>query len=384
MLSNDQLYVLECLRSSLGRKEKPDDSAIENEKQVAGIILKNSILLTVYKHLSPSIQDLLKLQYISAIKQSITQDYEGKRIVQKVTEKGFTCIGLKGWENRKLYPEFTMRQMSDVDFLIWPYDYSEIKRIMLDLGFNSGKRESANKNDTFRKNTVSVETHKRITESPEPNILEWEKGLIDRSDGVHLSSEDFYIHHIIHLHHDFGNGSLGLRRIADTWLLQKTEMDKEKVDAVLEKLNLRVFNDRMVRLCKACLGEDSMDEQSEYLIQHACKYGIFGTEKSYKTARVVTRGKIKKGKFAALRDAVFMPYENMKVLYPQLEKHPVLLPFCWAKRLLLKSSKLKRNIKKMDYSVVTDDSYEEIERFFAVGGYNTQTEGKSRRRFLDD
>ena len=172
------------------------------------------------------------------------------------------------------------------------------------------------------------------------------------------------------MHHDFGNGALGLRRIADTWLLQKTEMDKQKVDEALEKLNLRVFNDHMVRLCKACFEADSMDEQSKYLLQHACRYGIFGTEKLYKTARVVSRGEIDKGRTAALKDAVFMPYDNMKVLYPQLETHPGLLPYYWTKRLLLKSRKLKRNIRKLDYSIVTDESYKEIERFFAAGGYN--------------
>ncbi len=373
MLSNDQLYVIACLRSSLERIENPDDSLIESEKQIVEIVLRNSILLTVYRSLSSSIQDMLKQQYHAALKQSITQDYEGKRIVQKIIEEGFTCIGLKGWELRNLYPDFTMRQMSDIDLLISPYDFTEIKRIMSDLEFNSRKGESASKHDTFRKNTVSVETHKRLTESPDLSILEWEKGLLERTvktDSVHLSGEDFYIHHIIHMHHDFGNGALGLRRIADTWLLQKTEMDKQKVDAVLEKLNLRVFHDHMVRLCKACFEEDSMDEQSEYLIQHACRYGIFGTERSYKTARVVSRGEIDKGRSAALKDAVFMPYDNMKVLYPQLETHPGLLPFYWTKRLLLKSRKLKRNIRKLNYSIVTDESYKEIERFFAAGGYN--------------
>jgi len=72
-------------------------------------------------------------------------------------------------------------------------------------------------NDTFRKGSVSVETHKRLTETGDPVLLEWEKGLLERAvDGIRLSDEDFYIHHIIHMHHDFGNGSLGLRRVTDT------------------------------------------------------------------------------------------------------------------------------------------------------------------------
>lgn len=261
--------------------------------------------------------------------------------------------------------------MTDVDLYISPYDFETIRKIMSGLEFDCGIQESASKNDTFRKGSVSVETHKRLTETGDPVLLEWEKGLLERAvDGIRLSDEDFYIHHIIHMHHDFGNGSLGLRRIADTWLLQKVEMDKRAVSATLAELGLSVFNDRMVQLSKACLGDIPMDEKSEYLLEHACKYGIFGTEKSYKTARVVARGEIGKGRLAALKDAVLPPYDNMKVMYPELEKHPVLLPYYWSKRLIGKSHKLKKNVKKMDYSIVTEESYQEMQMFLYAGGYN--------------
>lgn len=370
MLSNDQLYVLSCLRSSLREDAAPDDTIAISELSVIDTILRNGILLTVYNHLSPSIKEELKLKYNMAMKQSITQDYEGKLIVRRMREEGITCIGLKGWELRDLYPEFTMRQMSDIDLLLAPYNFSRVRAIMTDLGFSSGEKESPSKNDTFRKNTVSVETHKRLTESPNPAIVAWEEGLLERADGFQLSKEDFYTHHMIHMHHDFGNGSLGLRRIADTWLLQKVEMDKRAVSATLAELGLSVFNDRMVQLSKACLGDIPMDEKSEYLLEHACKYGIFGTEKSYKTARVVARGEIGKGRLAALKDAVLPPYDNMKVMYPELEKHPVLLPYYWSKRLIGKSHKLKKNVKKMDYSIVTEESYQEMQMFLYAGGYN--------------
>ena len=152
-------------------------------------------------------------------------------------------------------------------------------------------------------------------------------------------------------------------------MLQQKEIDKEKVYDVLDKLNLLDFNERMVRLSKACFEDDHMDEQIEFLIQHACRYGIFGTEKSYKSARVVARGPIEKGKAAALKDALFMPYEKKKVLYPALENQPYLLPYYWSKRLIGKSHRMRSNIRKMDYSVVSEESYEEIQRFFLAGGY---------------
>jgi|LSQX01.1.fsa_nt_gb hypothetical protein len=75
MLNSDQKYIIECLRSSVGRIEKPDESLVEDEQQLIEIILRNSILLTVYNNLSPNLKAALKQQYNKAVKQSITQDY---------------------------------------------------------------------------------------------------------------------------------------------------------------------------------------------------------------------------------------------------------------------------------------------------------------------
>lgn len=75
MLNSDQKYIIECLRSSVGRIEKPGESLVEDEQQLIEIILRNSILLTVYNNLSPNLKAALKQQYNKAVKQSITQDY---------------------------------------------------------------------------------------------------------------------------------------------------------------------------------------------------------------------------------------------------------------------------------------------------------------------
>ena len=75
MQNSAQNDNFECLRSSVGRIEKPDESLVEDEQQLIEIILRNSILLTVYNNLSPNLKAALKQQYNKAVKQSITQDY---------------------------------------------------------------------------------------------------------------------------------------------------------------------------------------------------------------------------------------------------------------------------------------------------------------------
>lgn len=117
-----------------------------------------------------------------------------------------------------------MRQMADLDILVHPYDFNLIKSVMDGLFFNSGT-ESSWKHDSFKKKDVHVEMHKRLTDDSDV-IQMREKGIWDRAEALdgsiyRMSSEDYYIFHFVHPHKDFMNGSLGLRRIVDTWLLQK-------------------------------------------------------------------------------------------------------------------------------------------------------------------
>lgn len=232
MLSNDQQYVLSILRESLIIETHNKYYYYEDMHVVANIINRNGILLTVYHKLSADLQKQLAPTYYAAVKQAVTQEHEGKLILKALSDAGFNCIALKGWELRKLYPEPTMRQMADLDILVRPYEYGRIKAVMNQLGYIS-ETESSWKHDNFKKNDMTVEMHKRLTDDSDV-IQAWEKGIWDRASRVEgnvfrMSAEDFYIYHFVHLYKDFVNGSLGLRRIVDTWLLQKQPVEMSVV-----------------------------------------------------------------------------------------------------------------------------------------------------------
>lgn len=74
------------------------------------------------------LQQRLKGRYLAALKQSIVQDSEGEMILKALSDAGFDCVALKGWELRKLYPDVTMRQMADLDILVRNYDFDGIKK----------------------------------------------------------------------------------------------------------------------------------------------------------------------------------------------------------------------------------------------------------------
>lgn len=372
MLTKEQIFILYLLRMSLGVQTETVDVPTD-EKTVINAILKNGILLTVYTSLPDKFQAPIKKMYIASVMQSVQQKHEGERVLKAISDAGMKCIALKGWELRNLYPHANMRQMADLDVLVTPYKYNRIKAAISPLGF-AGGTESSWKHDSFRNEAVHIEMHKRLTDDSDV-IQKWENGIWDRATVVdgniyRMSPEDYYIFHFVHLHKDFMNGSLGLRRIADTWLLNRQPVDMSIVKNRLESFGMWTFHERMVKLSKVTMGEDPMDNDNEFLLTHAFRHGIYGSGKSYKAGRIVSMGgSMKIGKLRSKIAAVFLPYKRMKAQYPILQRWPILLPWCWLKRILrfLKGN-MKRNRKMLDYSDVTEEDYNEMRRFFEIGG----------------
>ena len=146
------------------------------------------------------------MYFIKAILSGKYRAVTNRSVLKALGDAGLSCIALKGWELRKLYPEPMMRQVADLDILVRPYDFDLIKSVMEKLGFTGGS-ESSWKHDSFKKNEVHVEMHKRLTDDSEA-IQAWEKGLWDRAVIVEgniyrMSPEDYYIFHFIHLHKGF-------------------------------------------------------------------------------------------------------------------------------------------------------------------------------------
>ena len=371
MLTNDQNVVLHLLRKSFNIPTQ--GIQIINKKKVEEYILKNGIFLTVYQSLPSEMQMSFGSDYFTTISQSIRQDYEGNKILTELSNDGMDCIALKGWELRKLYPEPTMRQMSDLDILVKPYDYSRIKAVMERLDYIC-EEESSWMHDNFTNGDVLVEMHKRLTDDSE-KIQCWEQGIWSRANKLDehifcMSPEDYYIFHFVHLHKDFLNGSLGLRRMVDTWLLQKQSLDMETVFKKIDEFGIRKFHDRMVILSNVVMGTTEMDESSEFLLTHAFKYGIFGSDISYKAGRIANMGgNLKSGKLISAMAAVFLPYKRMKAHFPILTKHPILLPYCWCKRIArFLRGDLTKSRNMLDYSEISNAEYNEMKQFLKAGG----------------
>lgn len=387
MLKPEQQFILCAVRQALsaeGDLLAPWKEAALNFDYVKRTIINNGILLTVFPALSafPSLQALLHSSYYSNIGQSVLQDYEGSQILRAFNEAGLDCIALKGWEMRKLYPEITMRQMADLDILVRDYDYKTLKNIMTKLGYVVAEPESSWMHDSFSKGNVTVELHKRLTDDS-GEIQRWEKEMWNRTTHagndkhiLRMSDEDCFIYHLIHMHKHFLDGSLGLRRIVDTWLITHTHpgMDSDYINCILEKMGLALFRKRMETLGRGVMGETAIDKNCEILLAVAFQYGINGSLKSYQLGRImaVPGDNLKERKIRALFCSLLAPYKRMSVLYPMLKKWPILLPWFWIVRCVEKlepeNMKRKDYKKQLDYRSLRKSDVEEMEKFRTAAG----------------
>ena len=385
MLTNDQEYILSLIRQSMGiQQNNPQTVSVSDAESAAGIIRKNGILMTVFPLImeqsgqdenTEKIFSLLLPDFVSASKKMHMLTVESGNVLRTLGEAGFDCIPLKGMVLRKLYPDASMRQMTDLDILVRPNDFARLKEAMEQAGF-AGEAESNWMHDDFTKGTVLAEIHKRLSDDGGP-AEEWEKHMWERAvpDGEHaylMSPEDFYIHHLIHMHAHFQYGCMGLNRLIDTWLLSGRQTDSEYVGAELERLGLSSFRVRMEKLSRVVMGEEEPDDECGILLDFAFRYGTFGTGATYKAGRIVSGGKGKGLFFGKLRSwitAVFLPLNRMKAQYPVLAKWPVLLPFYWVKRIVhyCLHDDIKKRAKMLDCSSVSKEDCDEMRRFLDAG-----------------
>lgn len=377
----EQIYILRLLRYVLAAGSIPFGKDLDLP-EVSSYIRRGGILLTVYTSLSslPALQELLQSEYYASISQIVNQVHEGKHVISALSDGQMRCVPMKGWEIRKYYPNPIMRQMTDLDVLVRPYNYSCVRDVMANLGFVPADDESADKHDVYRKGAITVEVHKRIRDDVAA-VRAWEDSLWDRAqespDGTwYMTNEDVYIAHFEHMCHDFRNGWFGLRRVVDGWLLDqhRSEMDVDYITMQLEAMGLERFRNRMCRLGRQMMGEEPLDADAVQLLRYAFDCGIYGNGKSYKAGRIISltggKGGLVGGKARSLVAHVFLPCGRMKAQYPVLEKWPMFLPVCWVHRIAyyLRDGHLATYHQMMDYSDISEEDLEEMRNLFDLAG----------------
>ena len=291
--------------------------------------------------------------------------YEFEQICDVLEKARIPFIPLKGSVIRQYYPEPWMRTSCDIDILVKENILEEaVHSLCEQLGYECESQKKVNELSLFSHSGVHLELHYDLTERDKygRDILShiWDYTIL--KDGCQawyiLSDSAFYFYHIAHMIKHFEHGGCGVRPFLDLWLLKnKVFYNQAEKDELLNRSAFGEFSKASEDLSAIWFGEQDMNELSERLQSYILTGGVYGTLQN----RVAMQQSKKGGKLKYILSRIFISNKELKIKYPQVEKHPWLAPFYHVKRWLKPiTQKKSRNASLAELSETT--SVEEITR----------------------
>ncbi len=305
-------------------------------------------------------------------------NYEFGRLCVLLENEHIEFIPLKGAVLKNYYPAPWMRTSCDIDILVHNEDLQKAKVVFKEkLGYTCDREEKGSHDVLLcAPNGVHLELHYTLIE--EGKLLKADKILsdiwnyVEESDSYQkkLSDEAFYFYHIAHMVKHFLIGGCGIKPFADLWVLNHNNVngkDKEKRDSLLLKGGLLKFAKETEKLSEIWFGEEEHTQTTEKIENYILQGGVYGTMQNRVVVQQVKSG----GKIRYNISRIWLPYDTIKFLYPVLQKHKWMLPFCQVKRwfkLLFKGG-FKRSADELSTSSsITEEQRKEISNLLSELG----------------
>lgn len=273
-------------------------------------------------------------------------------------------IMLKGAIIRNLYPQTWMRTSCDIDILIQKKDTELAIEALCNAGYVRMEDCSTHDYNFMSPNKVHIELHYTLAQGGQltssDKILDsvWES-YAELVDGYNykynIITEVFVIYHLAHMARHIVHGGCGIRPFIDLWLIKKYMIiDDEILYSLLNRAKLLQFYKTAVELSDVWLENRQHNKNTKHLEAFILNGGVYGTTSN--AAKVKAASGI--GKVQSFLNLMFLPKENLQVIYPNVKKYPIMYPFYQIKRWFRCFDKNKRNkIKHLteQRNIVTTD-----------------------------
>lgn len=277
-------------------------------------------------------------------------EFELGRIYDALENAGVEFVPLKGAVVRALYPEPWMRTSADIDILVKPEQLQKACDELSKIQGYSLKSGGSHDVKFQTESDVYLELHFDLMEDHVAdgfstilsNCWDYAQNVEGFKCQKSFENEFFLLYHVVHMAKHTLSGGCGIRPFVDLVLMQKHyRFDQLRLSKMLKESHVERFYEVCCELCDVWFFDKPHSETTERFEQYIVSGGVFG---SYKNGAAVSKSRGRqKTKLQKLKFIVFLPTENMKMVYPNLKKHPWLLPFYHIKRWLGVFDKSKRN-----------------------------------------
>lgn len=275
----------------------------------------------------------------------INQSVATEELLTLFGANGIRLLPMKGFYIRRTYPAAELREMTDLDVLVHSDDMQKARELLLSRGYCI--TEDHEVHAAFTKPPfMVVELHNKLLPDyvGHGNYYEdvWSRTTADavHETVCHMNPSDTLTHIMLHFaKHYLKNGCCGIRFAVDFFTYCRfydKELDWDYLWREWDKLNVRQLAEDVLGLGQAWFGSGTLTERQAEMGAIMCSSGVFGNAAGYDRNRIMEltpkSGNVKIGKLRYFLGIVFPPLAEMKLLYPCLEKAPILLPFTWVLR----------------------------------------------------
>lgn len=364
-------YILELLKCAVTDQVPSLPSEDIDWDKVFHYARKHKIISTLYFGMQKLPKDTQKsikyfnnyaLNYKEILVRDANRTYDLELLKQDFEQNKIDYILLKGSVTKYLYPDTAMRVMSDIDILYRNGNPKLLNNIFDKHGFKLYKREPKEISYLKPELKIKIEMQTHLIDEGYELWFNYLTNIWDKlthkenSHEYHMTNEDFYLYHIIHMAKHFKNGGIGLNHLLDVYIINKsyTDMNWEYVTRELELVQLKTFEYNLRQLATLWFdGKDITDKDLERTLDLLGKFifygGAFGLKAQQEVNAIVSRNDTK----LSWRKKIFPDLNTMVDYYGTiLKKHKWLVPFYWIrlnfKRIFIERKKLKDNIGRLN------------------------------------
>ena len=286
--------------------------------------------------------------------QSMVQLAERDVLFAALPESGIRILPVKGCWLKEQYPDIDYRQMSDLDILIPREKAVEARKVMVSLGYSQGDFDDNPRHTGYLKAPYTgVELHTGLLHEDGGYYDDvWNRAVpVGSCPGLYrFRAEDEYIFYLLHLYKHLNNAGTGIRSVLDSLVYREIypQMDRDYIRQELEKWELWELAEDIETLSDCWFRTGApVPKELETTAAYILSAGTYGTLENRYRRRLEKLN----CKNPVLRSIVYWtqricrPRKEMERSYPVLKKLPLLLPFFWIYRAVVRFLRNPKGIR---------------------------------------
>ena len=258
------------------------------------------------------------------------------RICSVFENEGIEYLPLKGSVIRPLYREGWQRTSCDIDILIRDTEIDRaVKVLSHEIGFSNEPFRNYHDVSLIMQGGIHLELHFCIKESFEKMdrvlVKVWDYARRDENSFKNNLTPEFFLFYIIaHCAWHFMTGGCGVRPLIDLWLIRENmSYNQEIFNSLLKKAGLIQFAEAILGLSDVWFLNGEREVITNNMEIYILRSGVYGLVKN----KLAVQTQQHRGIAYFLRKIV-IPIDKMAIIYPRVERYPILYPFYYVKRIL--------------------------------------------------